>query len=98
MLWALSPEAAARPYARALARGSLAKDDPAFRQVVGRHLDVHAVTYNRADAKFAHLAGSVGNDPMFVVEHYAETPIRHNLVDEAFQRHQLFFCDGLSSK
>lgn len=49
----------------ALRRGAIirvAEGDARLAEVVGRHLDVHAVTHADADEMLAHLAGNVGED------------------------------------
>ena len=68
-----------------------AEYDPAFGKVVGCHLDVNAVADDRTNAVPPHLAGSIGNDPILVVEHHSEPAVRQNLVDDALDRKEFFF-------
>ena len=88
----LAPEAASLPSAGALPRCSFTKGNPSLGQIVRRHFDMHAVARNRADAKPAHLSGCVGNNPMAVVQHYAEPAIGEDFINEAFQGQKCFFC------
>src|SRR5690606_32243138 len=83
----LAPEPSA-PRARALPGRPLAEDDPAFGKIVGGHLDMDPIAHHRADAEPAHLASGIGNDPVPVVEHDAETAVGHDLVDLAFEGEQ----------
>ena len=41
---------------------------PGLAQIIGRHFDVHLVTFQHANAKFAHFARSVGQDFMTVLQ------------------------------
>lgn len=59
---------------------------------------MHAIADDRADAKFAHLSGSVRNDPVFIVEHDGKTPIGKDFLDEAFHRQQFFLGQNVLSK
>ena len=62
--------------ARRLSRKLFPKDDPAFRQVVWRHLYVDPITDYRTDAVASHFASSVSDDPMLIVEHHTEATVR----------------------
>jgi len=64
---------------------TLAKHDAALAEVVGGHLHANPVAHHRADAKLAHLARGVGDDPVFVFQHDAEAPVREDLVDLAIE-------------
>ena len=59
----------------------MAVNDPAAVEVVGRHLDAHAVAREDADAVAAHLAGHVGQDLVAVVELHPEHRVRERLDD-----------------
>ena len=72
-------------------RGSLAEDDPALGQIVGRHFDMYAVSNDRSDTIATHLASSVADDAVLIIEGDAETSVRQDLVDRAFHRDELFF-------
>ena len=52
---------------------------------------MHAVAHDRANAVPAHPAGSVGDDAMLIVQHHAETPVREDFVNDAFDGQQFFF-------
>lgn len=52
---------------------------------------MHSITYDRTDAEFAHLARSVGDEPMAVVQQNAKAPVGQNFVYLAFQAEQFFF-------
>jgi hypothetical protein len=62
------------------------KDDTTFLKIVGRHFDNHLVAHDRADAKLAHLAGRVSDDPMAVFKRDAETAIGQDFIDLAIER------------
>lgn len=44
----------------------VAEGDAGFVEVVGGHLDIDAVAHADADEVFAHLAGDVGEDFVFI--------------------------------
>src|SRR3546814_10090396 len=50
----------------------VAEGDAALGQVIGRHLDVHAVAREDANAVLAHLAGGMRQHFMVVVQLHAE--------------------------
>lgn len=69
---------------------SFAEDDPAFGQIVGRHLDMYAVSNDRFDTIATHLACSVADQTMLIVERDAKAAIGQDLVDLALHRYELF--------
>lgn len=84
------------PFCRAsLAGRTLTKDDPTLGEIVGRHFEMHSVAHDRANAKFAHLAGRVSYNLVLVIEPDGEASIGKNFLDEAFYRQQFFFCQRL---
>ena len=84
------------PFRRAsLAGVAFTKNNPALGEIVGRHFEMHPVAHDRPDAKFAHLAGSVGDDLMLVIEQDGEASIGKNFLDDAFYRQQFFFGQWL---
>jgi len=66
-----------------------AEDDPAFAQIVWRHLDVYAVSNDRSDSKPAHFTGCVGDDAVLIIQGHAEASVWHDIVDHAFQGKEL---------
>ena len=86
----------AAPFRRAaLISVTLSKNDPTLGEIVGRHFEMHAVADDRANAKFAHLAGGVSDDLVLVVEQDGEASIGKNFLDDAFDRQQFFFGQSL---
>ena len=73
-----------------LAGCPFAIDNPTFGQIVRRHFHVYVVSNDRADPVAAHLARSVGDDPMLIVECHAEASVGQDLVDLAFHRYEFF--------
>lgn len=68
--------AARSPTRRAALHGrALAKDDPPFFEIIGRHLDLYAIAYNRTDAITSHFPGGIGNDAMIVLQTDAKAPV-----------------------
>ncbi len=92
----LSAEVAAAGGA-GLAGDLFPEDDPALGQVVGRHFDMDAVADDGPDAVAPHLSGRVGDDPDLVVQRHSEPAVGQDLVDDALDRQQLFFRQGLNS-
>jgi len=82
---------ALRPRASTAARTFVPEHDAAFLQIVRRHFDANPVANDRPDAKFAHLASRIGDDPMVVFKHYAKTTIGQDFVDLAFEGQKLLF-------
>src|SRR3546814_12236585 len=58
--------------------------------VVGRHLDVHAVARENANAVLAHLAGRMGQHFMVVVELHAEHRVGQQLDNGTLEFQQIF--------
>lgn len=75
---------------------SFAEDDPAFGQIKGRHFDMYAVSNDRTDAVATHLACSVADQTMLIVEGYAEAAIGQDLVDLTLHRNELFLRQSVS--
>src|SRR5512139_1712610 len=67
------------------------EDDAPLVEVVRRHFDANPVAHDRPDAKLAHLAGRVGDDPMVVLQHDAEATIGEDFVDLAFEGQKILF-------
>lgn len=51
-----------------LAGVALTKNDPTLGEIIGRHFEMHPVANHRANAKFAHLAGRVGDNLVLVIK------------------------------
>jgi len=68
------------------------KDDPTLREIVRRHFNVNAVAHDRSNAKAAHLAGRVSDDPILIVEQDREPAVRQYLFDNPLNGEQFFFC------
>src|ERR1019366_4759468 len=86
---------------RCTTRGSAARtlvlvteDEPAFFQVIGRHLDRHPVARQRLDPVLLHLAGGVGDDLVSGIELHAITCIGKDFGHQSFELDQLFFSHG----
>lgn len=92
-----APETALARPRRSLPRGAFAEDDPAFAQIVWRHLDVYAVSNDRSNTVTAHFSGCVGDDAMLVVEGDAEASIGQDLVDRTLHRYELFLRQTMSA-
>ena len=56
-------------------------DDPAFRQVVGRHLEIDPVAWKNPDAVAAQAAGDVGEDDVSVIELHRKGRAGEDLLD-----------------
>lgn len=69
---------------------SFAEDDPTLGQIVWRHLDMYAVSYDRSDTIATHLACSVTDQTMLIIEGDAETSVGQDLVDLTLHRNELF--------
>jgi hypothetical protein len=66
------------------------KDQPAFFQVVGRHLDRHPIARQRLDPVLLHLAGGVSDDLVSGIELDTVTRVGENFSDQSFELDQLF--------
>ena len=70
--------------------------DSTLAQIVGTHLDFHAITRQNLDVVHTHLAGDVGHDGVPILELDTETRIGERLQDGAVLcdrrlfRHTLF--------
>lgn len=95
-LYMSAPESALSATGGSLPWCPLAEHDPAFAQIVRRHFYMHAITDYRTNSEAAHLSSCVGNEPMLVVECYAKASVWQDLVDLAFHRNELFFCQTTS--
>src|SRR3954470_23435782 len=71
------------------------EDQPAFLQIVGRHLDSDPVTRERLDTILLHLARGVGNYFMPGIELHAIARIGEDFGDQSFELDQLFFSHGV---
>lgn len=91
-----APETALASTARALPRCSFTENDPAFGQIVRRHLDVYAVSNDRSDTVSAHLARSVADEAMLIIEGDAETSVGQDLVDRPLHRYEFFLRQTIS--
>src|SRR6478609_4053476 len=60
----------------------VAENQTTLFEIVGRHLDGHAVAGQRLDAVLLHLAGGVGDDLVSGVQLDPETRVRKDLGDE----------------
>ena len=69
----------------------VAKGDATLAQIVGGHLQGHAVAGQDADAVFAHLAAGVGHQLMAVFQGDAIAHVGQDLVDLAVHFNQFFF-------
>jgi len=63
------------------------------REIIGRHLDCHAVAFEDSNAKAAELAGDGRQDGCSVVEGHAERRARKDFGDGPFELDQVFFGD-----
>src|SRR5712691_3097178 len=82
---------------RTAAAGALvlvAEDEPALLEIVGRHLDRHAVAGERLDPVLLHLARRVGDDGLPGVELHAKARVGQNLGDQTFELDQFFLGHG----
>ena len=73
-----------------MTRCLLTEHDPTLGKIVRRHLDVHAVTDDGADAKLAHLSRCIGDDLVLIVEEDGEAAIGEDLLDKPFHGQQFF--------
>src|SRR5262245_25318702 len=64
--------------------------DAATLQIVGRHLDDDAIADARADTELAHLASSVGQNLMIVIELHPEVAVRQDFRDRTIELKQFF--------
>src|SRR4051794_14408112 len=67
------------------------EDEPALFQIVGRHLDRHAVAGERLDAVLLHAAGRIGHDLVPGIELHAVARIRQDFGHETFELDEFFF-------
>lgn len=56
---------------------------------------MHPVADNGADAEAPHLAGRVGDDAMFVIQHHGKAAVRQDLFDDTFDGEQFFLRQEL---
>jgi hypothetical protein len=69
----------------------VAEVDAALLEVVGRHLDSHAVAGQRLDAVLLHPAGRIGHHHVAGVELHAIAGVGQDLGDEAFELQHFLF-------
>src|ERR1700760_4624912 len=74
----------------------VAEYQAALLEVIGRHLDRHAVARQRLDPVLLHLARGVGHDLVAGIELHAVAGVREDFGDQSFELDQLFFSHGLS--
>lgn len=77
---------------------ALTKNNPTLRKIVRRHFEMHPVAHDRADAKFAHLAGSVGDNLVLVIEPDGEASVGKNFLDDASIVSNSSLANGLNPK
>ena len=63
------------------------------REIIGRHLDSHAVAFEDSNAKAAELAGDGREHSCSVIEGHAERRARKDFGDGPFELDQVFFGD-----
>jgi hypothetical protein len=68
----------------------VAKDQPAFFQIVGRHFDRHSIPGQGFDPVLPHSSGGIGNERMAVVELNAVTRVGQYLGDETLELQKFF--------
>src|ERR1700730_13935790 len=93
-----APELAAR---RCTTRASAARplvlvteDEPAFFQVIRRHLDRHPIARQRLDPVLLHLAGGISDDLVSCIELHAVTCVGEDFGHQSFELDQLFLSHG----
>src|SRR5690606_27730513 len=102
----LTPACASRSSRRGLAEARISRNgtgaprpadgpleaivDTSLGQVVGRHLHLDLVAGQHADAVLAHLAGSMGNDDMAVLELHPESRVGKQLGHDTGKFKKLF--------
>lgn len=91
-----TPVSALATTAWALPGCSFAENDPALGQIVGRHLDMYAVSNDRSDTVATHLVCSVTDQTMLIIEGDAETSVGQDLVDLTLHRNELFLRQSVS--
>src|SRR5665213_1678901 len=101
--WRLSIASAEAPYRTRRPRragGSalvlVAERDAALGQIIGRHLDGHAIAGEHADAVLLHAAGGVGQSLVPVVELHAEPRVGKEFNDDTVKFDQVFLGHALS--
>jgi len=65
------------------------------REIIGRHLDRHAVAFENANAEAAELAGDGREHGCPVIEGHAERRARKDFGDGPFEFDQIFFGDTI---
>src|ERR1700733_14827669 len=70
------------------------EDQPAFFQIIGRHLDRHPVARQCLDPVLFHLAGGIGDDLVSGVQLHAVARIGKDFSHQSFELDQLFFSHG----
>ena len=66
------------------------ESDPTFGEVVRRHLDIHLVAGKHTDAILAHLAGSMGQYLMIIIEFDAKHCVGQQFHDRAAKFDEVF--------
>src|ERR1700730_9552551 len=70
------------------------EDEPAFFQVIRRHLDCHPIARQRLDPVLLHLAGGVGDDLVSCIQLHAVTCVGEDFGHQSFELDQLFLSHG----
>ena len=73
----------------------VSESDPAFGEVVGRHLNSHFVAGKNLDVVHSHLARDVGGDFMTVFKFYTEHSVGERLYNHAIDFNRCLFCQIL---
>lgn len=73
----------------------MAKGYAALAQIIGRHLNRHAIAGNRLDAELAHFAAHIGQYVVLVIQRDAIIPVRQHLGDDAVEFEQFLFRHDL---
>ena len=67
--------------AAAWSRSPFAEHDAALFKIVGSHLHNDAITDHRANLETPHLARSVSDDPVVILQTHGEPSVRKNFLD-----------------
>lgn len=72
--------------------------NPAAREIVGRNLHRHTISFEDTDTKAAQLPRDRGEHFGAVIERHAKRGTREHLSDRSFELDQIFFCDIASTE
>lgn len=73
----------------------MAEGDARFAEIVGRHLDIHAIADTDADEIFAHFARDMGQHFVAVGQSNAEHGARQHLCHRTRQFNWFFFSQAI---